>query len=88
MVSNLAGVDPHAMNSSGQDCKLALSVVPFSARCRAIIFMLRPQIAANTIENMVGPKSMVVFILSPNWLPFVGFLCRVTVAAPRTKGCQ
>jgi hypothetical protein len=34
---------------------LTLSLVPFSAKYLAIIFMLRPLIAANMIGKIVGP---------------------------------
>jgi hypothetical protein len=47
-----------------------LIVVPFSARNRAIIFMLRPLIAAKAMGNMVGPCSPV-----NTWL--VGVLGRI-----------
>jgi hypothetical protein len=36
---------------------LTLSFAPLSAKKRAIIFMLRPHMAAKTIGNTVGPYS-------------------------------
>jgi len=84
--------------------RLTLSLVPFSARYLAIIFILRPLIAANMMGNIVGPllHQQVAKIwkrrLRTSWiaavtlvaktLPATGLPFRVTTAMLSTIVCQ
>lgn len=84
--------------------RLTLSLVPFSARYLATIFILRPLIAANMIGNIVGPllyqqvaniwkwrlltSWIAAVTLVANTLPATGLPFRVMTAMPSTVICQ
>lgn len=56
--------------------------VPLSARLSAIPFIKRATMAANMIGNMVGPKSLALLIVVPNF--DIGLLSRLKAQTPRT----
>jgi hypothetical protein len=84
--------------------ELTLILAPFSAIYLAYIFMLRPEIAANTMGNIVGPcswseklDSTVLYQLTscianstfvPKSLSFVGFPLSLMTVMPRTATCE